>query len=92
MTSAEHISKEQRLIYLKLPAEVRQEYGGDKVGRLFKSMYGTQGASHIRQLDYVNLICEEAKTESDSEWRGCNKIQICLYEIFLLGPRQIGSC
>ena len=49
----------QRLIYIKLPAEDRQKYGEDKVGRLVKSMYGTQDASHIWQLDYVNLICIE---------------------------------
>ena len=47
----------QRLIYIKLPAEDRQKYGEEKVGRLVKSMYGTQDASHIWQLDYVNLIC-----------------------------------
>ena len=49
----------QRLIYIKLPAEDRQKYGEDKVGRLVKSMYGTQDASHIWQLDNVNLICGE---------------------------------
>ena len=43
----------------RLPAEDRQKYGEDKVGRLVKSMYGTQDASHIWQLDYVNLICGE---------------------------------
>ena len=37
----------QRLIYIRLPAEDRQKYGEDKVGRLVKSMYGTQDASHI---------------------------------------------
>ena len=41
------------------PAEDRQKYGEDKVGRLIKSMCGTQDASHIWQLDYVNLICGE---------------------------------
>ena len=46
----------QRLIYIRLPAEDRQKYGEDKVGRFVKSMYGTQDASHICQLDYVNLI------------------------------------
>ena len=49
----------ERLIYIKLPAEDRQKYGEDKVGRLFKSVYGIQDASHIWQLDYVNLICGE---------------------------------
>ena len=47
----------QRLIYIKLPAEDRQKYGEDKVGRLIKSMYGTQDASHIWQLNCVNLTC-----------------------------------
>ena len=50
----------QRLIY-KLTAEDRQKYGEDKVGRLVKSMYGTQDASHIWHLDYVNLICGELR-------------------------------
>ena len=45
----------QRLICIKLTAEGRQKYGEDKVGRLIKSMYGTQDASHSWQLDYVNL-------------------------------------
>ena len=49
----------QRLIYIKLPAEDRQKYAEDKVGRLVKSMYGTTGASHICQFSYVNLICGE---------------------------------
>ena len=49
----------QRIIYIRLPAEDRQKYGEDKVGRLVKSMHGTQDASHIWQLDYVNLICGE---------------------------------
>ena len=49
----------QRLIYIKLPAEDRQMYGEDKVGRLIKSMNGTQDASHIWQLDCVNLFCGE---------------------------------
>ena len=41
------------------PAEDRQKYGADKVGRLVKNMYGTQDASHIWQLDHVNLVCGE---------------------------------
>ena len=49
----------QGLIYIKLPAEDRQKYGEDKVGRMVKSMYGTQDASHIWQLDYVKVICLE---------------------------------
>ena len=43
----------QRLVYIRLPAEDRQKYGEDKVCRLIKSMYGTQDASHIGQLDNV---------------------------------------
>ena len=35
----------------------RQKCGEDKVGRFIKSMYGTQDASHIWQLDDVTLIC-----------------------------------
>ena len=35
------------------------EYGQDKVGTLVKNVYGTQDASHIWQLDQVNLICGE---------------------------------
>ena len=47
----------QRLVCIRLPAEDRQKYGEDNVGRLTKCMYGTQDASHIWQLDYVTLIC-----------------------------------
>ena len=49
----------QRLIYFRLLAEDRQKDGEDKVGRMVKSTYGTQDASHIWQLDYVSLICVE---------------------------------
>ena len=49
----------QTLNYIKLHAEDRQKSGEDKVGRLVKSMYGTQDASHICQLDFVKLICGE---------------------------------
>ena len=45
---------------MKLPAEDRQKYGEDKVGKLIQSMYETQDASHIWQLAYVNLICSES--------------------------------
>ena len=44
---------------MKQPAEDRQKCGEDKIGRLVKSMYGTQDASHIWRLDYVNMICGE---------------------------------
>ena len=47
----------QRLVYIKLPAEDRAVYGEEMVGRLVKSMYGTQDASHLWQLDYVELLC-----------------------------------
>ena len=46
-------------IFIRFPAEDRPKCGEDKVGRLVKSMYGTQDASHIWQLDYVHLICGE---------------------------------
>ena len=49
----------QRLIYIRLLAEDRQKYGEDKVGRLIKSMYGSQDAFDIWQLDYVTLTCGE---------------------------------
>ena len=45
--------------HIRLPAEDRQKCGEDKVGSLIKSMHGTQDASHIWQLDHVNLICGE---------------------------------
>ena len=41
----------RRLTCIHLPAEDRQKYDEDKVGRLSKSML------HIWQLDYVILIC-----------------------------------
>ena len=60
ISSAHFQETAQRLIYIRLPAEDRQKYGEDKVGRLVKSMDGTQDASHIWQLDHVNLICGES--------------------------------
>ena len=49
----------QGLIYIKLPAEDRQKCGEDEVGRLIKSRYGTQEASHIWQFEHVNMIFGE---------------------------------
>ena len=49
----------QRLIYIRLPAEDRQKHGEDNVGRLVKSMCGTQDASHSSEVDCVNLMCGE---------------------------------
>ena len=55
MTSPEHISKEQ-------PRDSFISDSQQKIvrnGRLVRSMFGKQDASHIWQLDYVNLICGE---------------------------------
>ena len=49
-----------RLICVRLPAEDRQKFGEDKAGRLIKSTYITHCASHIWQLDFVNLIGGES--------------------------------
>ena len=49
-----------------------QKYGEVKVDRLVKSMYGTQDASHIWQLDFVNLICGEL-----GGFRRGNTVQHC---------------
>ena len=49
----------QRLIYIRLPAEDRQRCYEDKVGRWIESMYEHQDASHIWQLDFVDLIYGE---------------------------------
>ena len=55
-----HSKEQPRDSYkIRLPGEDRQKYGEDKVGRLIKSMYGIQDASHIWQRDYVTLICGE---------------------------------
>ena len=47
----------QRLMNVRVPAEDRQTYGEDKVGRLIKSMYGTQGASHISEEAITTTHC-----------------------------------
>eukprot|EP00959_Pyramimonas_sp_CCMP1952_P344192 7208899-Pyramimonas_sp.AAC.1 len=57
ISRAHFMGKAQRLVYIKLPAEDRQRYGEKMLGRLVKSMYGTQDASHLWQLDYVELCC-----------------------------------
>ena len=68
----------QRLIYIKLPTEDRQKYGEDKVGRLIKSMYGTQDASHIWQLDYVNLICGVTRLPNQDVRSGSARRRLCV--------------
>ena len=60
ITRAHFHGRAQRLKNVKLPAEWCQKYGEDKVGKLVKSMYGTQDVSHVWQLDSVNLICAES--------------------------------
>ena len=57
ITRVHFMGTAQRLIYVKLPAEDRQVHGEDKLGRLLRSMYGSQDASRTRQLDYVDLVC-----------------------------------
>ncbi|CAK0855964.1 unnamed protein product [Prorocentrum cordatum] len=57
ISRAHFMGKAQRLVYIRLPAEDRQRYGEKMLGRLVKSMYGTQDASHLWQLDYVELCC-----------------------------------
>ena len=52
-------SEQSRGSYVRLEVEDRQKYGEDRVGKLNKSMCGTQVVSHIWQLDHVNLICGE---------------------------------
>ena len=60
-TSAEDISKEQPKdsFTSDYPQSIVRSVAKTKVGRLIKSTYGTQDASHICQLDYVNFICGE---------------------------------
>ena len=53
------MSKVARKICIELPEEERQRLGPDVVGLLQRSMYGTQDASHLWQLDYVDLLCDE---------------------------------
>ena len=50
----------ERLFFIRLPAEDRQKYDEDEVGRWVKSMYGTQDASHIWQLGCASQICGES--------------------------------
>ena len=66
----------QRVICIKLPAKDRQKCGEDKVGRLVKSMYGTQDASHKWQLDYVNLMSGELAFEEENTVQCCSTARI----------------
>ena len=47
----------QRHVYVRLPAEDRQKYGEDKVGKLMKGMYGTQ------ELDLWNTGIPKRQTQ-----------------------------
>ena len=49
----------QRLIYIKLPAEDRQKYGEDKVGRLILSTHGLRMLPTSGNLYNVNLVFGE---------------------------------
>ena len=65
----------QRLTYIRLPAQNRQTFGEDKVGRLINSMYGPQDASHIWHVDYANLICGELDSEEANTLQHCSTTQ-----------------
>ena len=86
----------QRLFYIRLPAEDGQKHGEDKFGRLVKSIYGVLDASHIWQLDYVNLICgdfwdaaEEANTAQHCAtiqikmWSGNARRRLCVCQTMM---------
>ena len=49
----------QRDIYIELPQEDVVRYGKDKVGKLLRSMYGTQDAANLWQWDYVELTIDK---------------------------------
>ncbi len=59
VSRAHFMGKAQREVYVTIPEEDRDESDTEPmVGRLERSMYGTQDASNIWQHDYVKL-CEE---------------------------------
>ena len=70
----------QMLIYVRLPAEDRQTYGEDRVGRLVKSMYGTPDAAHSWQLGSVNLVCENwAGSDEANTVQHCSTMQALMW-------------
>ena len=58
-TSTEHISKEQPRdsFTSNVPQRIVRSMAKTKLADWSRGMYGTQDASHIWQLDHVNLIC-----------------------------------
>ena len=75
------VSRNCTEIHIKLPAEDPQTCGEDMFGSWFKSLCGTQHASHIWQLDHVNVVCGEA-----GGFRGGNHS-----EALSLSPHQDGE-
>ena len=55
ISRAHFVPKAEREVYVELPDEDKQK-ALDKVGRLLRTMYGTQDASHIWQKDYTSLL------------------------------------
>ena len=65
--------------------------GTDQTGQYLdiepvRMQYERQSSEHTTRAT-TRQTGVRRKTESDSEKRGCHKIQIWLYETFILGPR-----
>ena len=56
ISRAHFMGKAQRTVYIELPESEQARLDTDKIGLLKKSMYGAQDASHIWQLDYLELF------------------------------------
>ena len=62
ISRAHFMGRAEREIYIQLLEEDRtreEDTGVPMCGRLLRSMYGTQDASHIFQKDYSNWLCEK---------------------------------
>ena len=57
VSRAHFTSKTNRTTYIELPDGERARVGPEVVGLLLRTMYGTPDASHLWQLDYVDMLC-----------------------------------
>ena len=65
ISRAHFYGKAQRELYVDLPDEEKKLHPG-KCGRILKSWYGTQDASHVWQGDYVEVLLNAGFTRGRS--------------------------
>ena len=92
----------QRRMYIRLPQRIVRSMANTKVSRRVKSMCGTPDASHIWQLEYVNLIGGElggfrrgkhsAALFHNPNREQCTAMTLCVCQTIMDSNTAQGNC